>query len=239
LSTINAVPLPYHIPPTLGGGVVTHGELLLRADGTFVLGYSDPAVPMLERGRWRLAGSALRLSVTESFEAPVMDREWQGTLAADSVTLTSPGNHVWVFGRSTIDPVRIMSGTYVLATMNGSADLTFEYSWFDQRVVERVLFDSITFFDGVYYRRHRAERNVAVVAAGDSLRDGYEFLTFGSYGGADAVLVLRDYMRQSSRGLRAVDSLAVNQEALVRRIPRLHPETRVSFIWEDVYHRRR
>jgi hypothetical protein len=130
------------------------------------------------------------------------------------------------------------SGTYLLATMNGSADLTFEYSWFDQRVVERVLFDSITFFDGVYYRRHRAERNVAVTAAGDSLRGGNEFLTFGSYCGADAVLVLRDY-RQPSLDVRAVDSLAVDQEALVRRIPRLHPETRVSFIWEDVYHRRR
>jgi hypothetical protein len=137
-----------------------------------------------------------------------------------------------------MDPVSIRSGSYVLATMNGSADLTFEYSSSDGRTVERVLYDSITFFDGVFYRRHRAQQTIFIFATGDSARSEYGFLTSGSYGGADAVLVLRDYRGRAARGARPVDSLTVNQQALVRRMPRWHPVTRAYFLWEDVYHRR-
>jgi hypothetical protein len=126
-----------------------------------------------------------------------------------------------------------------MISMNGRADLTYERLVDDQRFVERVLFDSVAFHDGVFFRRTWSGQTMWILPSGDTLEASSGFVTHGSYVGGEGVRVLRDYSKRS--GIRvsvpAADSLALVRDTLVRRTFRRHHVTGEPFVWEERYQR--
>ncbi|HEY0971033.1 MAG TPA: hypothetical protein VGE02_08710 [Gemmatimonadales bacterium] len=243
LASVNGRPVPYMAPTSSGYLVlVSHGDLLIRGDGSFALGITDvTGLGMLATGRWSGGGDAVRLAF-DPWGPGVPGSRLEALADGDSIAVDTefalgvPSPLRLVFRLAPLPRPTVSSGTYVLTSMAGSTDLAFEDTAGGHRRVHRVLFDSLTFIDGLFFRRHRSERTEWYRNPTDPEIGSEEWVTFGSYDGGDGVLVLRDY--RTGMWVRAADSLALGEGTLVRRTPALHPETGEEYTWEDVYSRR-
>lgn len=249
LETVNGRPLSDL--PRRSRSAISHGDLLLRDDGSFAIGTSGriAGLGFFMSGTWRLADVTLHLTVPP-WEAGGHTREMSATLDADSVVLVLEwmvpdvgivAPYAYVFRRAPRSRQPVSPGVYVMTSLDGREDLTAEWTEWEQtewerRVVHRVLYDSITFLDQAFFRRHRAERTVWYLAPGDSNPGYTEWTTHGSYEGRDGALVLRDFF--SAEDLLAADTLAVGQGTLIRRSPSFLPPTYEPYVKEEVYSRR-
>lgn len=218
LASVNGQPMPFVSPPSGGFyyAPLTIGDLVLRADGTYGLGLT-----WFFEGTWTLDGTRLHLAQFMAQGPNGTDAEAQG----DSVVIdvpgsggngtvygTSPPMH-YVFRRSTAAAPVVTSGTFALTSINGRGEplMLVDTVVNGMRFVDRVLYDSVTFTDGVFFRKRRAEEYASNGVGGYESYD-----TFGSYRGRPDSLVLT-YYRPPSSGMSATDRLAVEQQALVRR----------------------
>ena len=239
LVSVDGSALPFSGPSAPFGWweTVTHGELLLRADGSFALGLPSGGMSMLLEGRWRRDGASLRLAHPIAAGAP--DAELGATVAGDSVVLVAGAaqpSRTYVFRRASLPRPPVAAGTYVLTSRHGRSDLVLEYEQHGQRFVDRVLFDSLTFVDGLFYRRHRSEYAVSYLPTGDSLDASTAWITYGSYESVDGRLLLRDYQPRPLAW--PVDSLVVETDVLARRWTGGRGASGEATTWEELYRRR-
>ena len=221
LLSINGVPLPYLSPPSLGfpSMHVTRGDLLLRGDGTFALGHAGSA-GFFVSGTYAWSNDSLGLTPAGGQPADVARYGVNG----DSIILDRPASGLqsatrYVYRRTGLVPVPVPALKYLLARINGRAPPLIETDTTigSVRFVARVHFDSLSFFDGMFYRRHRSQSSTAYLAGGDSTRGSEEWVMHGTYmraPDADAIILLPYFAVNAWDEPR--DSLAVSGSSLVR-----------------------
>jgi hypothetical protein len=215
LVSVNDQPLP-------SLGFLEHGDLQLRANGSYVLGLGGSGGWLVE-GRFRVSDTTVRLlpsgaspdttTVTLAGDSAVLmqtrETEGPGVRPPSTVTLRM------VFKRTTA-PNAVAPGPFVLVALNGRTSLVERDTILGgDRFVARVLYDTIAFFDRIFYRRHRGQESVAYLSNGDSVKGGSEYVTFGAHDVATGMVILRNYHRQPTEQRR--DTLWTVGGDLVRR----------------------
>ncbi|HLT91497.1 MAG TPA: hypothetical protein VKZ85_11175 [Woeseiaceae bacterium] len=225
LASVNGVPVPAYFPPSTGLDAVLSGDLYLRADGTFGLGLQCTPCGLLE-GAWRLAGSTLHL--TRHGGADIA-----AELEGDSVSLVfSESDRVYVFRRdrrARVNPASV-AGTYVMTELMGRPDLTFEYTVGEEQYVFRILYDTLTVIDDVFFRRAREEITIRV-ATGDTV-SSQSFASSGAFDVEGETLLLRHYFSDAAVA-PPQDSLRILEDGLERRVAIRSPD------WRETYTRLR
>ncbi|MGV3708506.1 MAG: hypothetical protein ACO1Q7_06665 [Gemmatimonas sp.] len=175
------------------------GDLVLLDDGTIraqmVGGSFELGQPMLE-GTWKLDASALTITSLDKAHKRT------GTLAGDSLVLSMPMQQMTatgdiireapvVFRRMMPDGVPIRSGTYVLQDSPAHAD-------------------TITFYDGVFYKR---KESTSVKSR--------EF--WGAYRGSGSEMVLLSSISElGDEAAVSADTLSASKDGLQRRKSSAH-----------------
>ena len=233
LASMNGMRVPVYFPPSIGLAPLLSGDLHLRADGTFGLGFQSGG---FFEGSWQLDGADLRL--TDPRRATI-----DGRLEGDSVTLTLIGfneqEFVYVFERDRsrgAKPTRV-SGTHVVTALMGSPDLTYEFTSSDGRsTTVRIVYDSLTILDGVFFRH--AREVVVGRSWGPSdppLNSSYTLAVHGAYDVDGEVLALRHYI--SAPFVPAVDSVWILTNRLERRQPDGLARPDEPLDWRETYTR--
>lgn len=213
LVAVNGNPMP--LLPSVTVHAITPlylGDLVLRADGTYGL-----AIGFFTEGTWTLDGTRLNLGQSRlqgssppeaAFDGDsiVIDIAGSGSQAAIGYL---PPMH-YLFRRSAATPSVVTSGSFVLTTVNGRGEpfILSDTTISGVRSVDQVLFDSVTFRDGVFFREHRAENYTGLYGASSAS----EFIANGSYRGRPDSLLL-----SLNGSYPTTDRLAVEQQQLVRR----------------------
>lgn len=223
LESVNGNPVPYALPPSMGYTYsVNGGELLLKGDGTFIHGIAPGFGPIA--GTFDISGDDIALESDNGESSFVV----HGTWSRDVVTLvygteaqsgsdvpgipgTLPGSRTFVFRRAAIESSPATNGLYVLTSLNGG-DLEIAIG---PESVLRIPFDSLTFHEGVFYRRHRREVGVYKPGAPDSLVSSVEYSAGGSFITDGSRIILQRYYDFSGAG-PIKDTLQIQQGALIR-----------------------
>lgn len=220
LMSVNGQPLPY-FPPSLGLTVIIRrGDLLLRPNGTFRYGLPGNLVfDQVVDGTYQQSGRELVLR-----GAAVPSDELIGHVSGDSITVAYPdlaGNSLaLVFRRVQLEPSGVPSDDYRLRSINGRSDeplVAYDSTIGDHRLVTYVVFDSLFFSDGVFFRRHRSESAVGYTNGEVTLASEAEWTTWGTYESRPAAVVLLHYGASPGSGVPARDSLSIAGDTLVRR----------------------
>jgi len=227
LVTVNGEPLPVSF---VSGGTISRGDLLLRADGTFGLGIASQAGDFVS-GPYRGTGPSLELGFPAS-GGDATQRRWRpAAMRGDSVLLViTLGDEAsgqfdlrYVFRRAPLPRGPVTDGRFALTSTGHSGSSPFVLREYlpqsdGSRFVEMVLFDTLTFSDGLFFRQHRLERYVRYLADGDSLVGRQEWNAPGVYTPVGGRLVLQSYTRTELFGaLVKPDTLNVEPPGLVRR----------------------
>ena len=225
LASVNGQPLPWSSPPSLGFCclAIAHGELELRANGSYGLGIGG-SDGWLEEGDFRVTDTAVRLLPPPG--AP--PETTTVTLAGDSAVIQRAVRLVF---KRISPPNAIAPGPFVLTAVNGRTSLVeLDTTMNDQRFVARVRYDTITFMDRIFYRRHRRHELVRYLSNGDSVKGDFEFTIFGAHDVATGMVILRNYNRMPNG--RGRDTLWTVDNDLVRRTQL------ITGLQEDRYARR-
>jgi hypothetical protein len=217
LVSVNGRPLPFMSPPSLGLStlLIWRGDLVLRGDGSFMEGIGTGAT---EQGTYRLTEGEI---VFRGQGASGAGTEVVGNLSGDSISIPSadPLRPLYlVFRRAHLTTSAVVSQRYHLTSVNGRTGaplIMYDTIIGDTRYVGRIPFDSLAFFDGIFFRRHRAEQQRAYLAGGDSLIADEEWTVWGAFESGPGWIRLMHY---NSLG-PAPDSLAIVGDTLVRRTP--------------------
>jgi hypothetical protein len=217
LASVNGQPLPYVAPPSIGYATapILAGDLMLRGDGTYALG----AQAFVEGG-WSASGNRLTLGRLSGAGGPAT-----ALAGGDSVVIDIPGSPStgvalggsptmhFVFRRPTRGAPVVTAGTFILTSINGRGEPLTSYDTiaYGMHQVRRVLYDSVLFTDGAFFRRHRTETFILDDDVGIN-----EFITFGSYRGHADSLVLMSYYPFTGQ-VETTDRVAYEQGQLVRR----------------------
>jgi hypothetical protein len=203
-------------------------DLLLREGRQFTLGVAASHVgsgasnSTFEHGNVERQATGARF-IRASGSQPT---EWTGIVADDSVVIDlSPPPFLlrFTYRRAVKPTVKVADGKYALAAINGRRDqlllleaITPEQTGYPMgyRRVHRVLFDTLTFTDGAFYRRSRAEANTVYTPTGDSIPSAREWALAGSYTGTDPWIVLSPYAVGVDR---SADSLIVKGTTIIRQ----------------------
>jgi len=105
-----------------------------------------------------------------------------------------------------------------LSSINGRTDqplVVHDTTIGATRYVSLVPFDSVTFSDGVFFRRHRSESTIAYVGGEISSIASEEWTRWGAYESGPGWIVLMHYSAPQSAPAR--DSLSIARDTLVRR----------------------
>jgi hypothetical protein len=220
LVSVNGQPLPYVSPPSSGSFVeVTRGDLVLRPNGTFRHGLgSNVGFGLAVDGTYRLSDGELLL----------YDTPQSGGVAAqmsgDSITVTYFGptdqSLRLTYRRTPLAPTTMPSPRYRLRSIDGRTTeplVAYDTTIGDNRSVGYVLFDSLDFSDGVFFRRHRAESAIGYTNGQQTTASGSEWTTWGAYESGSGWVVLFPYRPPPSTAAR--DSLSITGDTLVRRTP--------------------
>lgn len=219
LMSVNGQPLPY-FPPSVGLTVIIRrGDLLLRPNGTFRYGLPGNLVfDQVVDGTYRQSGRELVL------RGPVPNDELVAQVSGESITLAYPdfaGNPLTlVFRRVQLEPSGVPSDDYRLRSINGRSDeplVAYDSTIGDHRLVTYVVFDSLSFSDGVFFRRHRSESAVGYTNGEVTSASAAEWTTWGTYESRPAAVVLLHYGAPPGSGVPARDSLLIAGDTLVRR----------------------
>ena len=210
LESVAGQPLPFILPIAIGYNyAVNGGELLLKPDGTFIHGLAPGLGPI--RGTFDVSSSG---SISLTADNGGMPYVISGAWSRESVTLNYPGQFGtppnYLFRRAVPESSPAADGLYILTSLNGG-DLEVELG---PQTVFRVPFDSLTFHDGAFYRRHRREVSVYKPGEPDSLISLTEFLGGGSYRVDGSRIILQRYYDLT--GTNPLDTVEVQQGALIR-----------------------
>lgn len=224
LVTINGQPLPYVSPPSIGFGVVQvwRGDLLLRPNGTFVSGVGgNIAFGFIAEGSYRFSGGELFLEM----DGGPASNDGVGRMAGDSITFVSESSFgqplTFTYRRAQLGPSTVAAAPYRLRSINGRTGeplVEHDTTIGDTRYIATVLFDSVTFSDGVFFRRHRSESAITYIGATPGLVSAEEWTTGGAYESGPGWVVLLHYSPPSP-SIRARDSLGIARDTLIRRTP--------------------
>jgi len=222
LVTINGQPLPYVSPPSLGLGVVQvwRGDLLLRPNGTFVSGVGgNIGFGFIAEGSYRFSGGEVLLEM----DGGPATNDGAGRMAGDSITFVSESSLgqplTFTYRRAQPGPSTVASAPYRLRSINGRTAepiVAHDTTIGDTRYVATVLFDSVTFSDGVFFRRHRSESAITYIGGQPGLVSAEEWTTGGAYESGPGWVVLLHYS-PPSLSIRARDSLSIASDTLIRR----------------------
>jgi hypothetical protein len=204
---------------------VTRADLLLRADGSFVLGVVGNG-GSISTGTYRPNDSTAALLFAD---APVgSSSQLAGPITNDSVVIvvqqlgnSHPADVYFrhVYRRAALDANPVAAPTFELASINDHGPpliLSDEVQGEADRFVVRVLYDSLMFSDGMFYRRHNALRSVYYRRpSNDSLVAGAESVYGGYYSTVGARMILHPYI-PSDLVDRSSDTLTVDGRNLVR-----------------------
>jgi len=218
LATVNSVAVPYVSPPSASIPFFTipDGQLLLRPDETFTL--SIEGLLVFVDGTYTRTNDELQLTVPNG-EPGMAASVLTAPLTRDSIRIdiVQPPLAL-VFRASALPSASIRAATYVLTEANGRSNqpvILGDTVVQGTRYVYRVEFDTLWVRDGLFFKQHRHESATAYRAKGDSLRDEYEGISFGSYtSNANWLVLRRSFVPLSSQV--PVDSLAVALETLTR-----------------------
>jgi hypothetical protein len=227
LVSVNGQPVPWTAPPSLGfsGYVIEHGDLQLRANGSYGFGMGGSG-GWLEEGQFRVSGTTVRLLPPPGASPDTTTV----TLAGDSAVIQlgeaeppgdRPGlpaplpNTRLAFKRTTV-PNPVAPGPFALVAVNGRSSLVeLDTIMFGERFVTRVRYDTITFIDRIFVRRHRRQESVHYLSNGDSVKGDFEYTTFGAHDVATGIVIVRKYNRMQDEPRR--DTLWTVGSDLVRR----------------------
>ena len=220
LVSVNGQPLPYFSGPSLGLGVyVTRGDLVLRTNGTFAQGFGGTlSAGFVAEGTYRFSNR----EVTLRSDGTPAGGDVVGALSGDSLAITYPdysGRQLtFTYRRARLGSSAVPSERYRLTSINGRTDeplVVHDTTIGDTRYVSLVPFDSVTFSDGVFFRRHRSESTIAYVAGEISSIASEEWTRWGAYESSPGWIVLMHYSVPQSTSAR--DSLSIMGDTLVRR----------------------
>jgi hypothetical protein len=223
LVTINGRPLPYISSPSQGTPVqVWRGDLVLRPNGTYLLGFGgNRALGFVAEGTYRVSGRELFLRLNG---APGTGDD-AGQISGDSISLAgqdfSGQPFTLIYRRARLGPSAVASARYRLSSINGRAAeplVVYDTTIGDTRFVATVLFDTVTFSDGVFFRRHRSESAIAYIGGQPSVASAEEWTTWGAYESGPGWVALLHYS-PPSLSIPGRDSLSVAGDTLVRRTP--------------------
>ena len=204
LRTVNGGPLPYMSQTLFGFVSITSGDMVLRRDETFTLGMTD-GVGSVALGTYDVSGSALTLRLVGAGSGqPVI---LSGLVAGDSAVVevtpspTFGGPTMrYAYERYSPAPGPITNGRYALVAVTGVAQsggpgfVTYDSTAGGSHTVERILYDTLTFSDGVLFHRHQAEE----LTWNDALSSSSERAEWGSYTGTSGMIVLHPYATPSA-----------------------------------------
>lgn len=209
LTTINGASVPVADP----GLLVRSGDVVLRENGSaFGLVRSNSFYANFYFDRYRIAGDKIEFSRNDTTLV-------SGTIAGDSILVniefyapypfSGIVRKLAVFRRTAPDPVAIREGTYVLTNVDSRPLVQQPAPGF------AIEYDTLTFTDGVFYRRSRKE------GYQDSTRVLQSYTSYsmpGTYRG-NANYLLLGAVTDSSRTVAAPtrDSLIVDNGALILR----------------------
>jgi hypothetical protein len=145
-------------------------------------------------------------------------------VSGDSITLQYPGFAgapiMLTYRRAQPEPSVVPSDDYRLRAINGRTAeplVAYDTTTGDHRSVGYVVFDSLFFSDGVFFRRHRSESAVGYTNGQVTSVSAAEWTTWGTYESRPAAVVLLHYSVPPASGVPARDSLAIAGDTLVRR----------------------
>ena len=220
LVSVNGQPLPYISPPSMGLLYsIWRGDLILRPNGTFASGIGgNVGFGFLAEGTYRVSNGAVALRA----EGSTADQVAQAS--GDSITIVLYGptdqNLVLTYRRTQLPASTVPSNRYRLSSINGRTQeplVAYDTTIAGRRRVAYVHFDSVTFSDGVFFRRHRSESAVEYVDGTPGLVSAFEWTTWGAYESGPGWVVLLHY--DPPPGVPARDSLSIRVDTLVRRTP--------------------
>jgi hypothetical protein len=226
LVSANGQLVPWVSPPSLGFlYAIEHGDLQLRVNGSYGLGMGGTGGWLVE-GQFRVSGTTVRLLpppgappdttiVTLAGDSAVVERaQAEQPVERPVLPLPLPAMR-FVFKRTSV-PNPVAPGPFALIAVNGRTSLVeLDTIMFGDRFVTRVRYDTIAFIDRIFYRRHRRHENVRNLSNGDSVKDDFEYTTFGAHDVATGMVILRNYNRQQNEPRR--DTLWTAGSDLVRR----------------------
>ena len=221
LVAINGQPLPYVSPPSMGLSpvAISRGDLVLRANGTFAQGVAgNVSLGVVEEGTYQLSDREVSLR----WDGSPIGSEVRGQVSGDSISLAWPDFYgqpmTWTYRRTSPPPSSLSSGRYRLRSINGRTDeplISYDTTIAGTRYVGSVLFDSLEFTDGVFFRQHRSQSAIAYPPSGLPIANAQEWTTGGAYESRTGSVVLMYYGPPPS--LLARDSLSIAGDTLVRR----------------------
>ena len=222
LVAINGQPVPYTSPPSLGLAplYISRGDLVLRANGTFAHGLAgNVSLGVVEEGTYRLEDREVSLR----WDGSPSGTEVRGQVSRDSISLAWPDVYgqpmTWTYRRTSPPPSSLSSGRYRLRSINGRTDeplISYDTTIAGWRYVGSVLFDSLEFTDGVFFRQHRSQSAIAYPPSGLPIANAQEWTTGGAYEARPGGVVLIYYGPPPSVPTR--DSLSIAGDTLVRRL---------------------
>lgn len=221
LVAINGQPLPYVSPPSMGGSLVaiSRGDLVLRANGTFAHGLAgNVSLGVVEEGTYQLSDREVSLR----WDGSPIGSELRGQVSGDSISLGWRDVYgqpmTWTYRRTSPPPSSLSSGRYRLRSINGRTDeplISYDTTIAGWRYVGNVLFDSLHFTDGVFFREHRSQSGIAYPPSGLPIANALEWTTGGAYESRTGRVVLMYYGPPPA--LPSRDSLSIAGDTLVRR----------------------
>ena len=221
LVTVNGQPLPYISPPSTGFiRTVTRGDLVLRSNGTFRHGLGGSiGFGFVVDGTYRVSGGEVTFSATPVGGGPA------ALLSGDSITIVHfdplDADLRFTYRRVQLPPSTIPSNRYRLHSINGRTAeplVVYDTTIGDNRSVGYVVFDSLEFSDGVFFRRHRSESAIGYTNGQQTFASASEWTTWGGYDSGSGWVVLSHYSPPPSLPA-ARDSLSIRGDTLVRRTP--------------------
>ena len=220
LVSVNGQPLPYVSPPSTGLlRQITRGDLVLRSNGTFRHGLGgNVGFGFVIDGTYRVSDGELSLSDSPVGGGPAAQ------LSGDSITIVyfdpADADLRFTYRRTQLPPTTLPSNRYRLHSINGRTAeplVVYDTTIGDNRSVGYVVFDSLEFSDGVFFRRHRAESTIGYTNGQQTSFSSSEWTTWGGYESGSGWVVLFHYSPPPS--IPARDSLSIVVDTLVRRTP--------------------
>jgi hypothetical protein len=220
LVSVNGQPLPF-FPPSLGLTVIIQrGDLLLRPNGSFRHGLAGNLIPgQVLDGTYRQSGREVML------RGAVPNDDLVARVSGDSITLAYPtftGNSVTlVYQRVPLEPSVVPADDYRLRSINGRTAeplVVYDTTMGDHRHVATVVFDSLLFSDGMFFRRRRSESAIGYTNGQVTSASASEWTTWGTYESRPSAVVLLHYSVPPASGVPARDSLSIAGDTLVRRV---------------------
>ena len=220
LVAINGQTLPYITPPSAGIPAVQiwRGDLVLRANGTFAHGIGgNVGLGFLAEGTYQLSNREVTFRLNGAPGGDVT-----GPASGDSISFSWPDFYgqpiTFTYRRGSLPPSSVQSPRYRLRSINGRTAeplVSYDTTIAGTRYVGSVLFDSLEFTDGVFFRQHRSQSAVTYPPSGLPLASAEEWTTWGAFESRTGGVALVYYSPPPF--VPARDSLSITGDTLVRR----------------------